>query len=152
MMLMFFVTTCAQMTLWDTAGIERHMSTIPPTYFRSAKGVILVYSISDEETFESLTNWVDNTVSAMGIGNQDLVKVLVGNKSDLQSERQVNLERAREFGSRYDITDKFVMEVSAKDGTGVEEMFDLIGKEINPLAKSTPKQPPPPNQKSKCCS
>lgn len=140
------------MTLWDTAGIERHMSTIPPTYFRSAKGVILVYSIADEETFESLTNWVDNTVSAMGIGNQDLVKVLVGNKADLSSERQVNLERAQAFARNYEIDDQHIMEISAKDGTGVQELFDLVAKEINPLAKNTPKPAAPANQKSKCCS
>ena len=139
------------MTLWDTAGIERHMSTIPPTYFRSAKCVILVYSIADSETFESLTNWVDNTVSAMGIGNQDLVKVLVGNKSDLSADRQVNLERAREFARGYEINDNFVMEISAKDGTGVQELFDLVAKEVNPLAKKTPKQSVPQNQK-KCCT
>ena len=149
---MKFLYQFVQMTLWDTAGIERHMSTIPPTYFRSAKGVILVYSISDQETFESLTNWVDNTVSAMGIGNQDLVKVLVGNKSDLSSERQVDLERAREFGRGYEIAEDHVLEVSAKDGTGVQELFDLVARDINPLAKSTPKPPPPPNTKNKCCT
>ena len=144
----------AQMTLWDTAGIERHMTTIPPTYFRSAKGVILVYSISDQETFESLTNWVENTVSAMGIGNQDLIKVLVGNKSDLSGERQVDIERAREFGRLYEIGEEFVREVSAKDGTGVKELFDLIGKEINPLAKNAVKNKDklPQTQKNKCCT
>lgn len=142
-----------QMTLWDTAGIERHMSTIPPTYFRSAKGVILMYSISDEETFESLTNWVDNTVSAMGIGNQDLIKVLVGNKLDLSSDRQVDLERARVFAQGYEIDDKFIMEISAKDGTGVQELFELLAKEINPLAKNTPKPVAAPKEgKSKCCT
>lgn len=140
------------MTLWDTAGIERHMSTIPPTYFRSAKGVILMYSIADQETFESLTNWVDNTVSAMGIGNQDLVKVLVGNKADLSGERQVDLERARVFAQGYEIDDKFIMEISAKDGTGVHELFDLLAKEINPLAKNTPKPQAQPVQKNKCCT
>lgn len=140
------------MTLWDTAGIERHMSTIPPTYFRSAKCVVLVYSIADSETFESLTNWVENTVSAMGIGNQDLVKVLVGNKVDLAgSQRQVNLDRAKEFAQNYEIDDKFIMELSAKDGTGVEELFDLIAREINPLAKATPKSSQAPSQR-KCCA
>ena len=131
------------------------MTTIPPTYFRSAKGVILVYSISDQETFESLTNWVENTVSAMGIGNQDLIKVLVGNKSDLSDERQVDIERAREFGRLYEIGEEFVREVSAKDGTGVKELFDLIGKEIYPLAKNTPKNKgdqPPHTHKNKCCT
>jgi len=140
------------MTLWDTAGIERHMSTIPPTYFRSAKGVILVYSISDQETFESLTNWVDNTVSAMGIGNQDLVKVLVGNKADLSSDRQVGIDRAKVFAQGYEIDEKFILEISAKDGTGVQELFDLIAKEITPLAKNAPKPTPQQNQKSKCCT
>lgn len=140
------------MTLWDTAGIERHMSTIPPTYFRSAKGVILVYSIADQETFDSLTNWVDNTVSAMGIGNQDLVKVLVGNKVDLSSERQVEFDRAMEFAKLYDITENHLLEISAKDGTGVQELFDLVAKEISPLAKNTPTQSPPKNQNKKCCT
>ena len=128
------------------------MSTIPPTYFRSAKAVILVYSISDAETFESLTNWIENAVSAMGVGTDGLVKVLVGNKVDLDSDRQVDRDRAEQFATNLDINPKFVMETSAKTNKGIEDLFNLIATEIAPSVKQSPTGGTPKTEKSKCCS
>ncbi|XP_065915470.1 ras-related protein RabC-like [Dysidea avara] len=139
-------------TLFDTAGIERHMSTIPPTYFRSAKAVILVYSITDAETFDSLSNWIENAVSAMGVGTGGLVKVLVGNKVDLDSDRQVDRNRAEEFAKNVDINSKFVLETSAKTNKGIDDLFNLVAMEIAPSVKQSPKGGAPKTEKSKCCS
>jgi len=127
------------------------MSTIPPTYFRSAKAVILVYSISDAETFDSLTNWIQNAVSAMG-SPTGLVTVLVGNKVDLESDRQVDHNRAVEFARQVDIDPKFVLETSAKTCKGIEDLFNLVAMEIAPSVKQSPKGGVPKTEKSKCCS
>ena len=121
------------MTLFDTAGIERHMSTIPPTYFRWSKVVMLIYSIDDSDTFDSLTGWSENAISARFGG--DTLYALIGNKLDLASERKVDKTRAITYASNLDIDTDMVFEVSALTGDGVEHMFNAIA------ARMTPGQP-----------
>ena len=142
------------MTLFDTAGIERHMSTIPPTYFRWSKVVMLVYSIDDSDTFDSLTGWSENAISAR-VGGETLF-VLVGNKLDLPSERRVDKSRAIMYAGNIDVETDMVFEVSALTGEGVDRMFDAIAAKMGPA--------PPQSQggggasegggrrKNKCCA
>lgn len=142
--------THTQLTLYDTAGIERHMSTIPQTYFRWSKVIMLVYSIDDSDTFDSLTNWADNAVCARaGRAQSDVITVLVGNKLDLEGDRKVDQTRARQYAENNDIDDDMIFEVSAKDGTGVNEMFEAIALKIKPSARTREPQQKP--QKQKCC-
>lgn len=144
------------LTIYDTAGIERHMSTIPQTYFRWSKVIMLVYSIDDSDTFDSLTNWADNAISSHGGRTpSDVITVLVGNKVDLDDDRGVSKERARQYAENNDIELDMVFEVSAKEGTGVEEMFNAIALKVKPAAAETRSQ----NQakvggrkKEKCCA
>ena len=126
------------MTLFDTAGIERHMSTIPPTYFRWSKVVMLVYSIDDSDTFDSLTGWSENAISAR-VGGETLF-VLVGNKLDLASERKVQKSRAVTYASNIDIDSDMVFEVSALSGEGMEHMFNTIAAKMGPALLQTPAQ------------
>ena len=96
---------------------------------------MLVYSIDDSDTFDSLTNWADNAISAhAGRTASDVVTVLVGNKVDLDDDRRVSRERARQYADNNDIESDMVFEVSAKDGTGVEEMFATIALKVKPSA------------------
>ena len=147
--------THTQLTIYDTAGIERHMSTIPQTYFRWSKVIMLVYSIDDSDTFDSLTNWADNAISSHGGRTpSDVITVLVGNKVDLDDDRRVSKERARQYAENNDIELEMVFEVSAKEGTGVKEMFNAIALKVKPAAAETRSQ----NQakvgrkKEKCCA
>ena len=123
------------MTLFDTAGIERHMSTIPPTYFRWSKVVMLIYSIDDSDTFDSLTGWSENAVSAR-VGGETLF-VLVGNKSDLATSRQVEKSRALQYAKNIDIEDDMVFEISAFTGDGFDRMFDSIALKMGPAAQQS---------------
>jgi len=134
--------------MYDTAGIERHMSTIPQTYFRWSKVIVLVYSIDDSDTFDSLTNWADNAVSARA-GQSDVITVLVGNKLDLDDERKVSQSRAQQYAENNDINPEMVFEVSAKDGTGVPEMLNKIALQIKPEARTN--KPVEQTKKGKCC-
>ena len=118
------------MTLFDTAGIERHMSTIPPTYFRWSKVVMLIYSIDDSDTFDSLTGWSENAISAR-VGGKTLF-VLVGNKCDMASERKIDRSRAIQYASNIDIDTDMVFEVSALTGKGIDKMFDTIALKMGP--------------------
>ena len=146
-----------QMTLFDTAGIERHMSTIPPTYFRWSKVVMLVYSIDDSDTFDSLTGWSENAVSAR-VGGETLF-ILVGNKSDLSGERKIDRSRAVQYASNIDIETDMVFEVSALTGEGMDKMFDTVALKMgpNPAAQKEKSDTVRPTlgeergRKKKCC-
>ena len=110
--------------IWDTAGQERFARVLLPTYFRKAKGVILVYDITNAKSFESLSErWMaqlNDHASA-----DDLAKLLVGNKSDLAANREVSTVKAQQFCQEYGME---MLETSAKSGSNVQAAFEqLIG-------------------------
>ena len=92
-----------------------------------------MYSIDDSDTFDSLTGWSENAISARVDG--DTLFVLVGNKSDLASERQVDKSRARQYAKNIDIDDDMVFEVSALSGKGFDSMFDAVALKMGPVAQ-----------------
>lgn len=108
--------------IWDTAGQERFARVLLPTYFRKAKGVILVYDITNSKSFESLSErWMaqlNDHASA-----DDLAKLLVGNKSDLEASREVSREKALQFCQQYGME---LLETSAKSGTNVLQAFEKL--------------------------
>ena len=116
---------------------------------------MLVYSIDDSDTFDSLTNWADNAISSHGgRTTSDVITVLVGNKVDLDDDRRVSQERARQYAENNDIESDMVFEVSAKDGTGVEEVFNTIALKVKPAAAVTKSQNMAKGgqKKSNCCA
>lgn len=148
------------MTLFDTAGMERFEGTLPPTYFRNAFSVIFMYALNNGESISSIPSWADS-VSVQHIGDQgkNIIKALVGNKSDLNDEREVTVMRAQETAERSDIKDNLVFEISAKTGEGVEKMFATIAREFERREKKSTSEPssssfpePQPKPKKQCCS
>lgn len=135
-----------QLTLFDTAGMEKFQTTLPPTYFHFAKGVIFVYDVSEVDNFEGLSGWID-TVD--GFIPSDTVKAIVGNKCDL--ERRVGDQRAKQLAENVDIPEDMVFFVSAKTNVGVSEMFEKIASKLAPV---TEQQQPPrqTSQQDKCCA
>ena len=110
--------------IWDTAGQERFKS-ITKSYYKGAKGAIIVYDITRRATFENVQEWFKDT-KTMG-DNTHLVLMLVGNKCDLVNERQVsNEERKKEA----EMNGMAFMETSALDGTNITEAFELMAKLI----------------------
>jgi len=110
--------------IWDTAGQERFARVLLPTYFRKAKGVILVYDITNAKSFESLSErWM--TQLNDHASTDDLAKLLVGNKNDLEASREVSREKAEQFCREYGME---MLETSAKSGENVLKAFEkLIG-------------------------
>ena len=140
--------------MFDTAGMERHMSTIPHTYFRGAKMLIVVYSIDETETFDSLDSWLGNANSARtAAGEEPIVIVLVGNKIDLaDTSRNVPQTRAIALADSYEIPSDLVFEISAKDNINVQEMFNTIATKIKPdTTQSSVNKPTPAPKGTKCC-
>jgi small GTP-binding protein len=77
-----------KMQIWDTAGQERFKN-ITQTYYKGAAGIILTYSIVDRTSFESIDRWITQIDSN---APQDVSKILLATKSDLNYERQVSTE------------------------------------------------------------
>ncbi len=77
-----------KLQIWDTAGQER-FKTITSSYYKGAHGIILVYDITDRQSFKDIENWLAEVDK---FGNENVVKLLVGNKSDLENNRQVKTE------------------------------------------------------------
>ena len=108
--------------IWDTAGQERFKG-ITKNFLKGANGIIYTYDITKKTTFENLKNWIntaDETIT-------DFQKIIIGNKIDLEEERQVSNEIFKKFCQNKNIKG---MEVSAKQGTNVNESFELLAKLI----------------------
>ncbi|KAJ8917324.1 hypothetical protein NQ315_002346 [Exocentrus adspersus] len=107
-----------KLQIWDTAGQER-FRTITSTYYRGTHGVIVVYDVTNGESFANVKRWLHEIEQ-----NCDLVdKVLVGNKNDTPERKVVLTEDAQRFASTMNIQ---LFETSAKDNINVEEMFMAI--------------------------
>jgi len=124
--------TTVKFEIWDTAGQERYHS-LAPMYYRGAAAAIVVYDITNRDTFMRAKQWVKELQRQ---GNPNIVIALSGNKSDLNSKRKVEPEEAESYANDNGI---FFMETSAKTATNVNELFVAIARK---LPKNTP-QPRP---------
>jgi len=113
-----------KLQIWDTAGHERFRS-IVSTYYRGAHGIIVVYDITNKNSFVGIQKWLNE---AERHANRQVKVLLLGNKTDLEQERQVSAQEAQRW-----VKDKegiLFIEASAKTGDNVEESFMLLIKEI----------------------
>ncbi|KAK5647637.1 hypothetical protein RI129_002529 [Pyrocoelia pectoralis] len=114
-----FISTIGE----DTAGQER-FRTITTAYYRGAMGIMLVYDITNEKSFENIKNWIRNIEEN---ASSDVEKMLLGNKCELEDKRQVSKERGEQLAVEYGI--KFI-ETSAKASIRVEEAFFTLARDI----------------------
>ena len=113
-----------KLQVWDTAGQERFRN-VAKNYFQSSNGFLLVFDITDKESFQKLNDfWMDQLNMH---APKKAKSVLVGNKSDLAGQRQVSIEDAEEFAKNNNLK---YYEVSAKEGTKVVELFFYLANEI----------------------
>ena len=116
---------------YDTAGQERYHS-IALNFIRSCDGIILMYDITDEKSFNSIPKWMEDINDNM---NPNYPIILLGNKSDLEGERMISKEAGEELAKKYDIS---FFETSNKDGKNVNEAWlDLSNKIINIKEKNS---------------
>ncbi|KAK6240120.1 hypothetical protein QUC31_005589 [Theobroma cacao] len=145
-----------KLQIWDTAGQER-FRTITSSYYRGAHGIIIVYDVTDQESFNNVKQWL-NEIDRYASDNVN--KLLVGNKCDLTANKVVSSETAKAFADEVGIP---FMETSAKDATNVEQAFMAMAASIKDRMASQPAmnnaKPPtvqirgqPVAQKSGCCS
>lgn len=106
----------AKLQVWDTAGQERFRS-VTRSYYRGAAGAILVYDITSRESFNHVSSWL---ADARSLANPDIVIILVGNKVDLEADREVTFLEASRFAQENDL---MFLETSALTGIRVQEVF-----------------------------
>eukprot|EP00035_Acanthoeca_spectabilis_P007695 m.140965 g.140965 ORF g.140965 m.140965 type:complete len:204 (+) comp14047_c0_seq1:137-748(+) len=112
-----------KLTIWDTAGQER-FRTLTASYYRGAHGVILVYDVSNRESFNDVTMWL-NEVDVYATSDR-LVKMLVANKID-KPNPEVTTKEGLDFARDKNM---LFIECSAKDRTGVKQAFDEVAQKI----------------------
>jgi len=113
-----------KLTIWDTAGQER-FRTLTSAYYRGAHGIILVYDISDRKSFINVKEWLSEI--DIYSTNEDAVKLLVGNKIDKASERQVSKKEGNDFARSRSM---LFIESSAKSEEGVQQAFDELIQKV----------------------
>ncbi|KAK5873477.1 hypothetical protein PBY51_018514 [Eleginops maclovinus] len=112
-----------KLQIWDTAGQER-FRTITTAYYRGAMGIMLVYDVTNEKSFDNIRNWIRNIEEH---ASSDVERMVLGNKCDMNDQRQVSKERGEKLA--IDCGIKF-LETSAKSGINVEEAFFTLGGDI----------------------
>jgi len=112
-----------KLQIWDTAGQER-FHTITTSYYRGAMGIMLVYDITNAKTFENISKWLRNIDEH---ANEDVEKMILGNKCDMEDKRQVNKERGEAIAREHCIP---FLETSAKSNINVETAFMDLAQAI----------------------
>lgn len=146
-----------KLCIWDTAGQERYRSLIK-TYFRSAKGVLLVYDITNKSSFKHCKEWL--SILRSSVHDENIVVILVGNKIDLDIGSDIktatrDYKGAKTKSSRMVLTSDalsfaqtnglFYLETSAITGININQIFEMIISELlhlDKLDKSIPKKMP----------
>jgi len=112
-----------KLQIWDTAGQER-FRTITSAYYRGADGIIMVYDVTSQDSFEHVNDWLKEVNRYASEGT---CKLLVGNKSDRTVDKAVTEEAAKEFADELGIA---FLETSAKSAKNVEEAFLTMAGEL----------------------
>jgi len=140
-----------KLQIWDTAGQER-FRTITSSYYRGAQGIIIVYDVTDKDSFNNVKQWLHEIDR---YASEDVKKLLVGNKSDLDDKRETTYAEAEEEAKNLRMQ---FLETSAKNSTNVEKAFMAMAKEIkasyvntNTNNNADPSLPPVVDNKKGCC-
>ncbi|XP_002133801.1 ras-related protein Rab-21 [Drosophila pseudoobscura] len=128
----------AQLNIWDTAGQERFHA-LGPIYYRGSDGALLVYDITDQDSFQKVKSWVRELKQMRGT---EISLIIVGNKTDLEEQRAIGYEDARQYaqtvGAQY-------LEASAKENEGVAEIFELLTQLMLERLSQRERDAEPPN-------
>ncbi|CAF0736680.1 unnamed protein product [Rotaria sp. Silwood1] len=105
-----------KLQIWDTAGQERFRS-VTRSYYRGASGALLVYDISNRESYNAITNWLSDVRTS---ASPNIVIILCGNKKDLEEQRQVTYLEASRYAQEHDL---MFLETSALTNENITESF-----------------------------
>ena len=112
-----------KLQIWDTAGQERYKA-ITNAFYKGSKGAFVVYDITRKESFINIDKWIGELKTN---GSDDILIVLVGNKTDLEDKREVLTEEVEKKAKQYGIA---FCETSALNGQNIEHAFDILIEQI----------------------
>ena len=112
-----------KLQIWDTLGQERYRS-LTKNYYKSAQGIILIYDITNRETFENVRNWIK---SINAEADERVVIILVGNKCDFEENRQVSKEEGEQLAQELNLP---FFECSAKENKNIIETFNGLTEKL----------------------
>eukprot|EP00658_Telonema_sp_P-2_P007115 TRINITY_DN12651_c0_g1_i3.p1 TRINITY_DN12651_c0_g1~~TRINITY_DN12651_c0_g1_i3.p1 ORF type:complete len:166 (+),score=56.15 TRINITY_DN12651_c0_g1_i3:125-622(+) len=127
-----------KLQIWDTAGQER-FRTITSSYYRGAHGIIVVYDVTDGDSYTNVKQWLEEI---QRYACEGVNKLLVGNKCDLANKRVVDKKAAEEFAEKHGIT---FLETSAKNNQNVDAAFMTMAGEIKTRIAKKPQVDKSPN-------
>ena len=139
--------------IWDTAGEDRFRS-ITRNYYKGAKGILLIFDVTDKETFTHVRDWIERIHEESPEG---ITICLVGNKIDMNESRVISNEEGKKIADEFKIP---YFETSAKSNIGVEEVFTYLVKEVDTIymnehkeevGRKTVLNKKTKNKKKKCC-
>ena len=110
--------------LWDTAGQDRYR-TIAKNYYKGSHGILLLYDVTKENSFENIREWVQNIREEV---YEKAIIFLIGNKIDKKDERKITTEQGQKLAAEYNLP---FFEASAKSGENVEEIFKNLYQKIS---------------------
>jgi len=113
----------ANLAIWDTAGQERFHA-LGPIYYRDADAALLVFDITDGDSFSKVQKWVKELQKIVG---PDILLCIAGNKCDMATKRIVTIEQAQQYAQQVGAT---YFETSAKLNRGVQEVFEHLAKKL----------------------
>ena len=108
--------------IWDTAGEDR-MKTMTYSYYRGCHVILVVFDVTDRKSFQNVTTWVECIDK---FAKSNVLRILVGNKTDLVEKRQITTEEGKQLAESYGLK---YYEISALKITGLNEMFEDVAKE-----------------------
>lgn len=130
-----------KLQIWDTAGQER-FRTITSSYYRGAHGIIVIYDITDAESFSNVKQWM---AEIERFACEKVNRLLVGNKCDLTQRRAVEYQVAKDFADKLGIP---FLETSAKNATNVNKAFTMMAAEIKATCQQQPALKPVGNSRT----
>ncbi len=109
--------------IWDTAGQERYKA-ITSAYYKGAKGAFVVYDITRKGSFDSIDKWISDLTA---VADKKITIVVIGNKCDLEDQRQITKEQGEEKASKLEVA---FMETSALSGENLDKAFEMMINEV----------------------
>lgn len=134
---MYLEDRTVRLQLWDTAGQERFRSLIP-SYIRDSTVAVIVYDITNIVSFNQTNKWIDDVRAERG---NDVIIMLVGNKTDLAEKRQVSIDEGEKKAKELNV---MFIETSAKAGYNVKQLFRRVAAALPGMDQPVEQQQAPP--------
>ena len=112
--------------IWDTAGQDRFRA-ITKNYFKGAHGIILIYDVTDEQSFDNVSNWINQIKEE---ASDNVIIFLVGNKIDDVDHRKIQIENGENLANTFKLE---FFETSAKTGENVQKTFQTLVQKIDEI-------------------